>query len=129
MSNLQEKIVSFLSIWGNVLTLGNGIFLILCQVVLHSNIKFRQKLIQKCWSNRLVLLFLDMPYLLHKQTKTKYKYKSNINKQMNKHLYCNELHLFSTLFLLWFQSYTEQVFMFGMYLVPTSICKFKRHSK
>ena len=32
--------------------------------------------------------------------------------------FCNDPHLFSDLFLFWFQWYTEQVFMFGMYLVP-----------
>ena len=33
---------------------------------------------------------------------------------------------FSTLFLFRFQRYTEGVFMFGIYLVPVSINKFKR---
>ena len=99
-------------------------------IVSHSNINFlevnklrHQKFIQKCWSNRLVLPFLDMFCLLHKQAKLY----SQIN--INKYLYCNELHLFSVLFLFWFQWHTEQVFMFGKYLVPISIYKFKRQIK
>ena len=39
---------------------------------------------------------------------------------MYKYLYFYQLHLFSGLFLFWYQ-YTEQVFMFGMYLVPIFI--------
>ena len=53
-------------------------------------------MIQKCWCSRPVLLFLDMPCLLHKQSII-IKYKCC--KQINKYLYCYELHLFSGLFL------------------------------
>ena len=47
----------------------------------------------------------------------KYKY----CKQINKYFYFYDLDLFSGLFLFWYQWYTEQVIMFGMYLVPISI--------
>ena len=42
MCSFQERNVSSLSIWGNVLTLQTArrIFLILCQIVSHSNINF-----------------------------------------------------------------------------------------
>ena len=124
MCSFQERNISSLPIWANVLTLqtAHSSFLILCQTVLHPFINFLiskqkrdQKLIQKCWSNRLVLPFLDMSCLLYKQIELY----NQIN--INKYLYCNELHLFSALFLVWLQWYTEQVFMFGMYLVPIYI--------
>ena len=46
-----------------------------------------------------------------------YKY----HKQINKYLCCYELHLLAGLFLFQYQWYSEQVFMFGMFLVPISI--------
>ena len=73
-AKLDDPNQSALLIWGNVLTLqtAHRNFLILFQIVSHPNINFlisKQKLIQKYWSNRLVLPFLDMFCLLHKQTK------------------------------------------------------------
>ena len=135
-----------MSIWGNVFTLqtAHGNFLILCQMVLLPNINFliskkklygsflrmgfnclkatmkRQLLLTTFKQNKtpkleaLVLLSLDLSSLLHKQTEL-YKHK-----KINRYLYCNEQHLLSALFLFWFQWNTEQVFMFGMYLVRIS---------
>ena len=75
----QEKNVSSLSICENALTLQTafGNFLMLCQMVLLPNI-------------------YTLPCLLHKQSII-IKYKCC--KQINKYLYCYELHLFSGLFL------------------------------
>ena len=76
MCNFQEKNISSLSIRGNALTLetAHGNLLILCQMVLLPNINFlinkqnkKSKMDPKCWGSRLVLLFLDMSCLLHKQ--------------------------------------------------------------
>ena len=66
-----------------------------------------------------------MSYLLHKQTALL----SNIKKNPDRYLYCNELHFIICLLLFWFEWYAEQIFMFGMYLVPISIYKFKRQRK
>ena len=70
------------------------------------------KIDTKCWSSSLVLLSLNMSCLLHKQ-QSFIKIKILINTST-----ANEQHLFSAFFLFWFQWYTEQAFMFDMYLVP-----------
>ena len=76
MYSFQEKNISSLFIWGNVLTLHTAQnFLILCQMVLLHNINYliskqNKKLridIQKCWTSSLALPFLDMSCLLHKK--------------------------------------------------------------
>ena len=78
LCSFQERNASTLSIWENVLTLQtvHRNFLIIRQTVSSPYINFLirkqkryQKLIQKFWSNRLSLSFLDMFCLLHKQTK------------------------------------------------------------
>ena len=69
----------------------------------------------------MVLPFLDVscPVYTNKQL-------YNQNKQINIYLYCNELHIISALFWFCFQRYTQQVFMFGINLVPTSLYKLKK---
>ena len=76
MCSFQERSVSSLPIWGNVLTLqtAHRNFLILCDIVLHPNINFliskqnKTPNIDPKMLNRLVLPFLDMSCLLHKQS-------------------------------------------------------------
>ena len=73
-----------------------------------------QKLIQKCWRSRLVLLFFEMPCFLYKQTELSI---NTLNRQINTStgmnciysLVCfcsdvsNILHKFSWLVCIWFQ--------------------------
>ena len=73
MCSYQEKKWLFFVVLKLQTAIGN--FPMFYQIVLLSNITFliskqnkTPKLTQKCLSSRLVLLFLDMPYLLHKQT-------------------------------------------------------------
>ena len=117
---------NYMSIWGNVLTrqTAHGNFLIICQMVSHPNINF---LLSK-QNVEAIGCIVNLRHVLS-FTQTNRALQSNINKQINKYLYCNELHLFSSLFLFWFQSNTEQVFLFVMYLVPITIYKFKRRSE
>ena len=129
MCSFQERYVSSFSIWRNVLTLqtAHRIFLILCQIVLHPNISFqvsKQNKIPKS-DPKMLKQYAGIALLIHVLSFTQTSRALQPNKQINKYLYCNELHLFSALFLFWFQWQTEQVFMFGIYLVRITLCKFK----
>ena len=81
---------------GNVLPLqtAHGNFLILCQIVLLPNSNF---LISKQNKTPKMKQQAGIAILRHvlSFTKTNRALKSNPNKQINKYLYCNELHLFS----------------------------------
>ena len=106
----------------NILTLqtAHENFLILCQIVLLLNINF---LITKQNKTPKIKQWAVIAILRHvlSFTQTNRALQLNKNKQINKYLYCNEVHLFSALSLFLFQWYTEQVFMFGINLIPISI--------
>ena len=133
MCNFQDQNVSSLSIFGNRLTLQTayGNFLMLYQMVLLLNINFliskqnkKPKINLKCWSSSLVLLFLEILYsgiAIFYTSKQSCIIKYNYCKQINEYICSYELHLCSGLILFWYQWYTEQFFMFGMYLFPLSI--------
>ena len=127
MCSFQEIECFFFAQWWNVLTLqtAHGKFLMLCQIALLPNINFlinktgHQRLIQKCWGSMLSLLFLTCLVVYKIKQSFIIKYKEC--KWINKYLYCYELHSFFSLFVFWYHWYTEQVFMFIMYLFPISI--------
>ena len=76
----------------------------------------------KHWASIAVLRHV-LPFTQTNSFIIKYK------KKPDRYLYCNELHFIICLLLFWFEWYAEQIFMFGMYLVPISIYKFKRQRK
>ena len=133
MCSVQESHVSSLSIWGNVLTLqtAHRNVLIFCQIVSHSNINFLISKQNKAPKTvpKILKQYAGIAILRYVLSFTQTNIALQSNKQINKYLYWNELHLFPALFLFWFQWYTEQVFMFGVYLVPISIYKLKRQIK
>ena len=132
--SLSKLLCSLFFAWGNVLTLqtAHRNFLILCQIVSHSNINFLISKQNKAPKTvpKILKQYAGIAILRYVLSFTQTNIALQSNKQINKYLYWNELHLFPALFLFWFQWYTEEVFMFGIYLVPISIHKlFKRHIK
>ena len=104
MCSSQEKMF-LLCPYEDVLTLqtAHGNFLVLCQMVLHPNINFL--IIKQNKTPKIDLKLLKqeagIAILRHALffTQINRPLKSNIDKWINKDLYCNELDLFSALFL------------------------------
>ena len=101
MCSLHEKNVSSLSMRGNVLILQTACrnLLILFQIVSHSNINFlksKQNKAPKIDPKMLKAVIAILRYVL---SFTQTNKALHSNKQINKSLYCSELHLLSALFL------------------------------